>query len=127
MLQAVTTRTHNDAHGTPVVQGSMVSVLGARPVKVQRLHGEGQFVFLRAGVEVTQFCCTAQVVPAPITGQSGAWLTWPAQAATLELIYAKRASPGRRGPACGEVAGRGARLSMLPDGNHGETLNVVQA
>lgn len=56
-----TTRTHNDAHGTPVVQGSMVSVLGARPVKVQRLHGEGQFVFLRAGVEVTQFCCTAKV------------------------------------------------------------------
>lgn len=72
-----TSRTHIDAHGTPVVAGCNVSVLGARPVKVQRLHGEGQFVFLRAGVEVTQFCCTAKVLPAPITGQSGAWITWP--------------------------------------------------
>lgn len=78
---------------------------------------------LAAPATVGQGVCT----PPVIDGQSGAWLTWPAQAATLELIYAKRAAPGRRGPACGEVAGRGARLSMLPDGNHGETLNVVQA
>lgn len=56
-----TSRTHTDAHCTPVVPGCKVSVLGARPVKVQRLHGQGQFVFLRAGVEVTQFCCTAKV------------------------------------------------------------------
>ena len=78
---------------------------------------------LAAPVSAGQGACT----PPAIGGQTGAWLTWPAQAATLELIYAKRAAPGRRGPACGEVAGRGARLSMLPGGNHGETLNVEQA
>lgn len=58
---ACTSRTHNDAQGTPVVKGCRVSVLGGPAVKVLRLHGEGQFVFRRAGTEVTQFCCSATV------------------------------------------------------------------
>lgn len=31
--------------------------------------------------------------PPAITGQSGAWLTWPAQAATLTLIHGRRPQP----------------------------------
>ena len=56
-------RKHNDATGTPVVKGCRVTVLGSPAVKVKRLHGEGQFVFERKGIEVTQFCCAARVLP----------------------------------------------------------------
>lgn len=43
------------------------------------------------------------------------------------VIVAGAQRPAEGAPLRGEVAGRGARLSMLPDGNHGETLNVGQA
>jgi len=116
--------------------------LGELPVQLHRAAGRTMKLspaereatppaFARFLVALAAKCQVRRLAVTAGQDRSYTDLAAPKRAASKRAAFKQWAleaqRPAEGAPPRGEVAGREARLSMLPDGNHGETLSLEQA